>query len=106
MSLTMKGFTKSTPQIYRDCLRLIKHIAGIKVYLLLLHTMVITIIINIIVLLLSLFPSLSSLYNNFINIISIPYHHHEIKQSTSTSTSIVIITFIQCKQEHQQKESN
>ena len=28
MSLTIKGFTKSTPQIYRDCLRLIKHIAG------------------------------------------------------------------------------
>ena len=28
MSLTIKGFTKSTPQIYRDCLRLVKHIAG------------------------------------------------------------------------------
>lgn len=24
----MHGFTKTTPQIYRDCLRLIKHIAG------------------------------------------------------------------------------
>lgn len=24
----MHGFTKSTPQIYRDCLRLIKHISG------------------------------------------------------------------------------
>lgn len=28
MSLTMHGFTKSTPQIFRDCLRLIKHISG------------------------------------------------------------------------------
>jgi hypothetical protein len=28
MSLTIHGFSKSTPQIYRDCLRLIKHIAG------------------------------------------------------------------------------
>jgi hypothetical protein len=28
MSLTMHGFTKTTSQIYRDCLRLIKHIAG------------------------------------------------------------------------------
>lgn len=24
----MHGFTKTTPQIYRDCLRLIKHISG------------------------------------------------------------------------------
>ena len=28
MSLTMHGFTKSTPQIFRDCLRLVKHISG------------------------------------------------------------------------------
>ena len=28
MSLTMHGFTKTTPQIYRDCLRLVKHISG------------------------------------------------------------------------------
>ena len=28
MSLTMHGFSKTTPQIYRDCLRLIKHISG------------------------------------------------------------------------------
>jgi hypothetical protein len=28
MSVTMHGFTKTTPQIYRDCLRLVKHIAG------------------------------------------------------------------------------
>lgn len=28
MSLTMHGFSKTTPQIYRDCLRLVKHISG------------------------------------------------------------------------------
>lgn len=28
MSLTMHGFSKTTQQIYRDCLRLVKHISG------------------------------------------------------------------------------
>jgi hypothetical protein len=28
MSVTFKGMTRNTPQLYRDCLRLVKHIAG------------------------------------------------------------------------------